>query len=143
MNEVSKLRAQGQSRRAFKVVYKLMGVSAVVGLGLVPVLRHVCGPLLKVMGACSANFEYALHYYQMRAFGTPAIILNAIFIGALRGFLDTTTPLLITLLAFIIDYSLTPEVFFPQINFFPGKVLLWIVYQSHMRVHSHVEFPSG
>ena len=101
-----------------------MGVSAVAGIALVPFLRHACRPLLRVMGACSDNYEPALHYYQIRSFGAPAIILNAICIGALRGFLDTTTPLLVTLAAFFIDYSLAPEVFFPQINFFPGMSIV-------------------
>jgi Na+-driven multidrug efflux pump len=34
--------------------------------------------------------------------------------GALRGYLDTATPLLVAILAFIIDYSIDPHFIYPQ-----------------------------
>lgn len=41
----------------------------------------------------------------------PAILLNALAVGALRGFLDTTTPLYVVPAAFLLDYSLQPQWF--------------------------------
>ncbi|EWM28960.1 hypothetical protein Naga_100308g6 [Nannochloropsis gaditana] len=39
----------------------------------------------------------------------PAVLFNALAMGALRGFLDTTTPLLVITAAFILDYACPAE----------------------------------
>jgi hypothetical protein len=34
--------------------------------------------------------------------------------GVLRGYLDTATPLLVAMVAFIVDYSVDPEIVYPK-----------------------------
>jgi len=51
---------------------------------------------------------------QVRSLGAPAVMLVAAGNGVLRGYLDTTTPLLVAALAFIVDYSCDPEVVYPK-----------------------------
>jgi Na+-driven multidrug efflux pump len=51
---------------------------------------------------------------QVRSLGAPAVMLVAVGNGALRGYLDTATPALVAVLAFIVDYSIDPEVVYPQ-----------------------------
>ena len=46
-----------------------------------------------------------------QALSAPAVLLNALAVGALRGFLDTTTPVFVVLAAFLLDYSLQPQWF--------------------------------
>lgn len=41
----------------------------------------------------------------------PALLLSALAVGALRGFLDTTTPLAVGMLTLLIDYSIQPQWF--------------------------------
>lgn len=45
----------------------------------------------------------------------PALFLNSLAVGALRGFLDTQTPLYVVLATFLIDYRQDKEVCFPLV----------------------------
>lgn len=55
----------------------------------------------------------------MRSWGAPAVTLVAVANGALRGYLDTTTPLIVAGVAFIVDYSVDPELVYPQGIYLP------------------------
>lgn len=110
---VANLRAQGQDEAARNLVGRLLFFGAVFGFALIPILQTLSYPLLNLLGAVPENYVEAVEYFQVRSWGTPALMLMAVSNGALRGYLDTTTPLVVAAIAFVVDYSVDPEVIYP------------------------------
>lgn len=71
-----------------------------------------------------------MFFTQVRSWGTPAIMLVAVANGALRGYLDTATPLIVAAIAFVVDYSVDPEIIYPQgtVSFYNFDELLYSIY---------------
>lgn len=110
---VANLRAQGEEEAARELVGRLLFFAGMFGLALIPILQALSYPLINLLGAVPENYAEAVEYFQVRSWGTPALMLVAVSNGALRGYLDTTTPLIVAAIAFIVDYSVDPEVVYP------------------------------
>lgn len=110
---VANLRAQGEEEAARELVGRLLFFAGVFGLALIPVLQVLSYPVINLLGARPENYAEAVEYFQVRSWGTPALMLVAVSNGALRGYLDTSTPLIIAAIAFIVDYTVDPEVVYP------------------------------
>lgn len=110
---VANLRAQGEDEAARELVGRLLFFAGMLGLALIPILQTLSYPLLNLLGARPENYAEAVEYFQVRSWGTPALMLVAVSNGALRGYLDTSTPLIIAAIAFVVDYSVNPELVYP------------------------------
>ncbi|GAB5029858.1 multidrug resistance protein norm [Nannochloropsis oceanica] len=110
---VARLRAEGQEDVMYLLMLRLgLGVF-VLGICLVPLLQRGAPSLLTLLSGAgrvdNTVFVAATEYFQVRTLSVPAVLLNALAVGALRGCLDTTTPLLVVTTAFLLDYFIQPE----------------------------------
>jgi putative MATE family efflux protein len=88
-------------------------VAAVLGT-LVGVVLLVGAPLLvRAFGAVDELVEPAVLYLRIRAVGVPFLLLGYVGHGAFRGVSDTRTPLLVALVANVVNAGLTFLLAFP------------------------------
>ncbi|XFA98481.1 MATE family efflux transporter [Candidatus Izemoplasma sp. B36] len=83
-------------------------VSIILGV-LFTALAFFVGPLiLKLMGVEGDTLKYAILYIRIRAFELPILFLSYAFQSIKRATGDTTTPVLISTFAIIVNIILTP-----------------------------------
>ncbi|OAE30232.1 hypothetical protein AXG93_4295s1880 [Marchantia polymorpha subsp. ruderalis] len=78
------------------------------------VLTVGAGPILSMMGvgAGSSMRTPALQYLALRAIGAPAVVVALAVQGVFRGFKDTRTPLIATVLGNVVNIILCPILMF-------------------------------
>jgi len=95
---VSEARARGDREGAGRVVVAalfLAGWIGILGGGVLAVLAPWC---VSAMGASGELVEPSTTYLAIRAMGAPALLLIIAGHGAYRGFHDTATPLVVSLM---------------------------------------------
>ena len=106
---VSSKRAAGKETEAMAVggqaLSLALGLGSVLAIGLIT-LRQ---PLLDIMGTSVSGIEangFAIDFLTIRAFAAPAVFCISAATGILRGYLDTKTPIVILVLANIVNLAL-------------------------------------
>jgi putative MATE family efflux protein len=90
----------GQERAALASgldgIWLALGIGAIVG----PVVALAAGPLCGLFGASPQVLGHATTYLRISAAGIPGMLIVLAATGALRGLLDTRTPLVAAVLGF-------------------------------------------
>jgi putative MATE family efflux protein len=106
---VASKRASGREAEALAVGGQALTLAFALGTVLAVSLAAFRQPLLDVMGTSvsgpQAN-QYALDFLTIRAFAAPAVFSISASTGILRGYLDTKTPIVILLLANVVNLAL-------------------------------------
>ncbi len=88
---------RGDLDRAGRVVANAFFLAVVTGAAMVVAIQAFARPILVLMGAEGELLDPAEGYLRIRALAGPALLLITAANGAFRGFLDTRTPLIVTL----------------------------------------------
>ena len=106
---VASKKAEGREEEAVKLGGQALTLALVLGATLSVVLLVSMQSLLRVMGTGSTGEEanmYALQFLGIRALAAPAVLSIEASTGVLRGYLDTKTPVVILILANIINLTM-------------------------------------
>lgn len=106
---VSSRRSAGLEDEAVAVAGQSLSLALCLGFCLTAGLLTLKQPLLRVMGTSITGAVangYALDFLSIRALAAPAILCIEASIGALRGFLDTKTPIVILIIANLLNLLL-------------------------------------
>lgn len=109
---VASARASGDEVGAASLVGQLLSSALALGFVLTVVLEFSAPFLLHLMGATSANEVQAMAFFRARALSAPAVLVMNVANGAFRGYLDTRTPLFISLGANAVNFVLDPLLIF-------------------------------
>jgi len=106
---VASKRASGNEDEAVAVGGQALSLSLSLGAVLCVTLFTLKQPLLTLMGTSitgnDAN-QYALDFLSVRAFAAPAVLCIEASTGVLRGYLDTSTPIVILVVANVVNLIL-------------------------------------
>ncbi len=103
---------RGDRAAAGRVVVQALTLAAVFGLAAVAVLETLTVPILRLLQAGDAILEPAAGYLRIRALAAPAVLVVTVGHGAFRGYLDTRTPLKVTLGLNAVNLVLDPVLIF-------------------------------
>lgn len=106
---VAARRASGDEGGAVAVGGQALSLALALGAVLCSILITQSQPLLEVMGTGSTGSdanEYATSFLTIRALAAPAVLGISASTGVLRGYFDTKTPLVILLLANVVNLVL-------------------------------------
>jgi len=106
---VSNQRASGKEDQAIQVGGQALSLALVLGLLLVVILLSLQQPLLNIMMGTSsteAQQNFAHQFLSFRAIAAPAVLTISASTGILRGYLDTKTPIVILVVANLVNLAL-------------------------------------
>ena len=109
---VAQARGRGELAESGRVVVRGLVLALGIGVGAGGLLAVFARPLVQAMQAGSEVVEPAVAYLTVRAVAVPALLVITLGHGAFRGFQDTRTPLLVTLLANGLNAVLDPLLMF-------------------------------
>jgi putative MATE family efflux protein len=104
---VAKAVGAGDLEAAGRRVSHATQVALVLGLAVGGVLLLVAPDLLRLLGAVEELIDPGTTYLRVRALGVPLLLLAYVGHGAFRGVSDTRTPLLVVVLANVVNAVLT------------------------------------
>jgi MATE family multidrug resistance protein len=99
---------RGDREAAGRVVVQALVVAVLAGAVAVAFLQAFAGPITAAMGARGELQEASLSYLRIRAFAGPAVLIVTAGHGAFRGYLDTRTPLVVTIGLNLVNLVLDP-----------------------------------
>lgn len=102
----------GDRAGAGRVVAQALTLAVAAGAVSLTILQLAAVPLLHAMGADNGLLRPALTYLRIRAVAGPALLVIEAGNGAFRGFLDTRTPLVITVGLNLVNLALDPLLIF-------------------------------
>jgi putative MATE family efflux protein len=104
---VAKAVGAGDLQAAGRRVSHATQVALVLGLVVAGVLLLTAPGLLRMLGAVEELIEPGTQYLRVRALGVPLLLLAYVGHGAFRGVSDTKTPLLVVVVANVVNAVLT------------------------------------
>jgi MATE family multidrug resistance protein len=109
---VARAGGRGDREGAGRTVIQALGVAALAGPVATLVLITLGGPIVELMGATGELRDPALVYLRIRALAAPAVLVVTAGHGIFRGYLDTRTPLVVTLGLNLVNLVLDPLLIF-------------------------------
>jgi Na+-driven multidrug efflux pump len=106
---VARERASGRPDQAVLLSGQVLSLALLLGAILTIVLWSFQGPLLQLMGTDrtgEAANSYAVSFLSVRALAAPAVLCIEASTGILRGYLDTKTPIVVLIVANVINFVL-------------------------------------
>lgn len=105
---VARAVGRGDREAAGRVVVQALVVALLAGVVAVGVLQVFAVPIAAAMGARGDLLDASISYLRIRAFAGPAVLLVTAGHGAFRGYLDTRTPLVVTIGLNLVNLVLDP-----------------------------------
>ncbi|MGI9037361.1 MAG: MATE family efflux transporter [Gemmatimonadota bacterium] len=109
---VARAGGRGDADAAGRTVIQALGVAALAGPVATLLLIAFGGPIVELMGATGELRAPALSYLRIRALAAPAVLVVTAGHGIFRGYLDTRTPLVVTLGLNVVNLVLDPLLIF-------------------------------
>lgn len=109
---VARAGGRGDTEGAGRTVIQALGVAALAGPVATLILLVFGGPIVEAMGATAELREPSLVYLRIRALAAPAVLIVTAGHGIFRGYLDTRTPLVVTLGLNVVNLVLDPLLIF-------------------------------
>ena len=103
---------RGDRKGAGRTVMQALTVAAIAGPIAMLVLLAFDEPIAAAMGATEELREPTLTYLRIRALAAPAVLIVTAGHGIFRGYLDTKTPLVVTLGLNVVNLVLDPLLIF-------------------------------
>lgn len=105
---ISQLYGNNQAETARKYAGQLVYISLVLGLLLNVFAFFAAEPIMKLMGAEGYILEQSVNYLQIRSFELPFLFLFFAFTSIRQASGDTTTPVILGIIATALNIALTP-----------------------------------
>lgn len=102
----------GDEKQASRLIAQALWVAVVSGLIAMALLFRYSVPVVKFFGASPAIVPSATSYLRARIVAAPFFLSSMVANGAFRGFQDTRTPLLVGIIANLINITLYPTLIF-------------------------------
>jgi Na+-driven multidrug efflux pump len=102
-------RSSGSENEAITLSGQVLSLALFLGSVLTILLFSFKQPLLRIMGTDNTGMEansYAMAFLSVRAFSAPAVLCIEASTGVLRGYLDTKTPIVVLVVANLINLLL-------------------------------------
>ena len=96
---VARLIGAGDERQAAHEAVQGMWLALLIGVALAAAGLVLAGPLVGAMGASAVVRPHALTYLRISLLGVPALLLTLAGTGYFRGLQNTTTPLIVVVVA--------------------------------------------
>ncbi|MFQ5529515.1 MAG: MATE family efflux transporter [Gemmatimonadota bacterium] len=109
---VARAGGRGDRQAAGRTVIQALSVAALAGPLATLVLLTGARPIIGAMGATGDLVDPALAYLRIRAVAAPAVLVVTAGHGIFRGYLDTRTPLVVTLGLNLVNLVLDPLLIF-------------------------------
>lgn len=109
---VARAGGRGDRQAAGRTVIQALTVAALAGPMATLLLLTFARPIVSIMGATGELLDPALAYLKIRALAAPAVLVVTAGHGIFRGYLDTRTPLVVTLGLNLINLILDPLLIF-------------------------------
>lgn len=109
---VSDALARGHREEAARTVLQALTLAVLLGLTGASLLVVLAEPIAAAMGADGELLAPTLTYLRIRALAAPAMLLVTAGHGAFRGYGDTRTPLLVTIVLNLVNLVLDPILIF-------------------------------
>lgn len=109
---VARAGGRGDRQAAGRTVIQALTVAALAGPMATLLLLTFARPIVGIMGATGELLDPALAYLKIRALAAPAVLVVTAGHGIFRGYLDTRTPLVVTLGLNLINLILDPLLIF-------------------------------
>ena len=106
---VASKRSAGNEKEALAVGGQAISLGLILGSMLVVFILGLKEPLLEIMGTGTTGPQakaYAADFLAIRAFAAPAVFCISAATGILRGYLDTRTPIVILVIANVVNLAL-------------------------------------
>lgn len=103
---------EGDRERAGRLAVQALSLALIIGMVALALLQLMAGPILTVMGATGELRDPAMSYLRIRALAGPAVLIITASHGIFRGWLDTRTPLVVTLAMNGVNLVLDPLLIF-------------------------------
>ena len=103
---VARASGAGEEERAARLAAQALWVSLAIGLTLLVVLEVIAMPLLRGLGGHGESGHDALVYFRIAAVGMPAALIALAGQGYLRGVANLKRPLVIVVLANVLNLVL-------------------------------------
>jgi putative MATE family efflux protein len=109
---VARARGRGDRGSAGRTVIQALSVAAITGPIATLILLSFDQAIVGLMGATGELVEPAIAYLRIRALAAPAVLVVTAGHGIFRGYLDTRTPLVVTLGLNVVNLVLDPILIF-------------------------------
>ena len=109
---VAQARGRGEIAESGRIVQRALVLAVVIGLASTALMVVGARFLVELMGAGPEVVGDAVAYLSIRAFALPALLIITAANGAYRGFQNTRTPLLVTLVINGLNIVLDPILMF-------------------------------
>jgi MATE family multidrug resistance protein len=109
---VAGARARNDIQASGRIVWQALTLAAVLGFLTGPLVGLLARPLIGLFGPDPGVVGPAVTYLRIRALAIPALLVITAGHGAYRGFHDTKTPLIVTLVANVLNAVLDPLLMF-------------------------------
>ncbi len=104
--QVARLQGAGHEVHAGRIAAQALWLSAGIGLILTALLGSLAVPLVDLMGAEGRTRELAVEYLRIGSLGLPFALIALAGQGYLRGMSDLRTPLVIVVVANVVNVML-------------------------------------
>ena len=104
--QVARLQGAGHEIDAGRIAAQALWLSAGIGLILTALLGSLAAPLVDLMGADGRTRELAVEYLRIGSLGLPFALIALAGQGYLRGMSDLRTPLVIVVVANLVNVVL-------------------------------------
>ncbi len=104
--QVARLQGAGEQRAAGEIAAQALWLSSAIGLGLTALLAGLAVPLVDLMGGDGRTGDLAVLYLRIGALGLPFALIALAGQGFLRGVSDLRTPLVIVVVANVVNVLL-------------------------------------
>ncbi|MDH3296898.1 MAG: MATE family efflux transporter [Gemmatimonadota bacterium] len=109
---VARAGGRGDRQAAGRTVIQALAVAAITGPLAMLILLTFARPIVGMMGATGELVDPAVAYLRIRALAAPAVLVVTAGHGIFRGYLDTRTPLIVTLGLNVVNLVLDPLLIF-------------------------------
>jgi len=109
---VARAGGRGDRAAAGRTVIQALMVAAIAGPIATLILLSFATPIVTAMGATGDLVQPAIAYLRIRALAAPAVLVVTAGHGIYRGYLDTRTPLLVTIGLNLVNLILDPILIF-------------------------------
>lgn len=128
--EVALQRGRGDDRAAARYAMQALWLAVGLGVLVTGALQLAAPAIVELMGATGAVREPALDYLRIRAFAATSVFVVMIGHGTFRGLKDTWTPLVVAVVANVVNAGLSFVLIYPAGMGVSGAALGTVVAQT-------------
>jgi len=130
--QVARLHGAGRQREAGQLAAQALWLSTAIGLALMVVILVLSGPLVTLIGGEGRTGDLATGYLRVASLGLPFALIALAGQGFLRGVSDLRTPLVILVIANLVNVALGLFLIYGVGIGFIGSAISTVIAQAGM-----------